>query len=142
MSSAVTDHQRRPGKFDRKTEAIFRQGVAALNDSRWTDAATAFERALRQKPDDAVLWLNLAQARRKLGDFEAAAAAASRALDLDPNQPLARRMLADALTNQGKHGQAAQVLQPVLNDEAQDPNVFVAAGDALVQANRYLEAVD
>jgi len=142
MSSAVTDQNRRPGKVERKAEANFQQGVAALNDGRWVDAAAAFQRAVGHKPGDAVLWLNLAQARRKQGDFEGAAAAASRALDLDPQQSLARRVLADALTNQGKHSQAAQVLQPVLQDDADDPNVFVAAGDALVQANRYLEAVD
>jgi predicted O-linked N-acetylglucosamine transferase (SPINDLY family) len=135
MSSVAT-------KSDRKVEATFQQGVTFLNDGRFADAAVAFNRALKHKPRDAVLWLNLAQARRKLGDFEAAAAAASRALDLDPNQVLARRMLADALTNQGKHGAAAQVLEPVLNDDANDPQAFAAAGDALVQANRYLEAID
>ncbi|HYS11788.1 MAG TPA: tetratricopeptide repeat protein, partial [Burkholderiaceae bacterium] len=123
MSSAVSDQNRRPGKVERKAEAIFQQGAAALNDGRWADAAAAFERALGHKPRDAVLWLNLAQARRKQGDFEGAASAASRALDLDPQQSLARRVLADALTNQGKHGQAAQVLQPVLQDDADDPNV-------------------
>jgi predicted O-linked N-acetylglucosamine transferase (SPINDLY family) len=135
MSSVVA-------KNDRKVEATFQQGVAALNDGRFADAAVAFDRALRHRPRDAVLWMNLAQARRKLGDFEAASSAASRALELEPSQTLARRILADALTNQGKHAQAAQVLQPVLNDDANDPHVFAAAGDALVQAHRYLEAVD
>lgn len=142
MSSAVTDHNRRPGKSDRKVEAHFQQGVTALNDGRFADAAVAFDRAIKQKPGDAMLWVNLAQARRKQGDFEGAASAASRALDLDPTQTIARRLWADALTNQGKHAQAAQVLQPVLDADADDPNVFTAAGDALVQANRYLEAVD
>lgn len=142
MSSAVSAHKRRPGKADRKAEDHYQQGVTALSDGRWADAAEAFKRALATRPDDSTLWLNLGQARRKLGDYEGAAAAAARALDLDAQSKLARRILADALTNQGKHGQAAQVLQPVLDDAAGDPDVFVAAGDALVQAHRYLEAVD
>jgi predicted O-linked N-acetylglucosamine transferase (SPINDLY family) len=142
MSSSVADKKRRPGKVARKNDTLFRQGAAALADQRWADAAATFDRAVREAPQDAVLWLNLAQARRKLGDFEAAAAAAQRSLDLKPEQPLARRLLADALTHQGKHAQAAQVLAPVLHEQADDPNVFVAAGDALVQANQYVEAVD
>ena len=86
-----------------------------MNDGRFADAAALFERALKVERSDAVLWMNLAQARRKLGDFEGAVAAASKALELDPKQAVARRLLADAARSCARSSASESQRQPSID---------------------------
>ncbi len=121
-----------------KAEKKYRLGLSLLAQQRCEEAARAFEGAIRRAPKDPVLWLNLAQAHRKLGRAEAAEAAARRAVQLDPSNELARRFLADALTQQGRHQQAVQALA-TFDDASVD--ALIEVGDALIQARQYTEAL-
>lgn len=115
----------------RKAEALYRKGLALMQAGRWEDAGRVFERATERAPGDAILWLNLAQTRRKRGLAEDAERAARRALSLDPACELARRFVADALSQQGRHLEAADVLAS--RDGRGAYEAHVEAGDAALQ---------
>lgn len=125
------------GKADRK----YRLGLTLMQQGRWTEAAAAFESALDCAPKHPLLWVNLAQAHRKLGRAEDAERAARKALQLDPQFDLARRFVADALSQQGRHREAADLLDAAGGCDAYA--VRIEAGDAALQgfdAQRALDA--
>ncbi|MCX7901513.1 MAG: tetratricopeptide repeat protein, partial [Burkholderiaceae bacterium] len=101
-----------------------------------------FQAAIERSPKDPLLWLNLAQAKRKDGRPEEAEAAARTALKLSPDWELAHRFLADALAQQGRHAQAVAALAPALAEQNDSPEPFVEAGDALVQSFQYSAALE
>jgi predicted O-linked N-acetylglucosamine transferase (SPINDLY family) len=123
-----------------KAEKKYRLGLSLMAQQRFEEAARTFEAAIRHAPKDPVLWLNLAQAHRKQGRPEAAEAAARKAVRLDPSNELARRFLADALARQGRPDQAAQALAAAVGD-ADSVDALIEAGDALIQARQYTEAL-
>lgn len=71
----------------------FRDGVTAYIRGDYADAATAFERHLAQRPDDAAGWYNLGNALRGDGRLGHAVLAWRRALDLEPRMTSARHNL-------------------------------------------------
>lgn len=128
----------RPAKVVPKAEKKYQQGLALMQQGRWEEAARAFEAAIERSPKDPLFWLNLAQARRKLGDAAAAERAARRALELDPRSELAQGMLADALSMQGR----AAAPTPQVGKAHQVVNEFLQAGVALLQAEQFKEATE
>ncbi|WP_224366467.1 tetratricopeptide repeat protein [Hyalangium versicolor] len=67
--------------------ALSLKGMVLLNAHRFADARTFAETALKQDADDALALGVLSDANLELGDFEGAAAAAQRMMDLKPNLP-------------------------------------------------------
>jgi Tfp pilus assembly protein PilF len=62
-------------------------GVLALQESRWSQAANFFAKALEQNALDAKTWYLLAEAHRKSGDLKKANAEIARAIELDRKRP-------------------------------------------------------
>jgi Flp pilus assembly protein TadD len=58
-------------------------GLLHADAGRAVDAAAAFERAVSADPTNPSYWTNLGNARRELGDLDAADAAYRQALDVD-----------------------------------------------------------
>ena len=73
-------------------ERHWRAGVEHARAGRWKEAEKAHARATRLAPRDPLFWVNLGQARRKLGDVDGAIEAADRALEVDPDSTLARQL--------------------------------------------------
>ena len=65
-------------------------GVERYRAGDYPGAARTFEEVLRERPDDAVMWRNLASARSMAGDDVGAAAAWIRALELAPRDAVTR----------------------------------------------------
>lgn len=67
--------------------ALSLKGMVLLNAHRFTEARTLAETVLRQDPDEVLALGVLSDAQLELGNFEAAAEAAQRMMDLKPNLP-------------------------------------------------------
>ena len=120
----------------------WQEGVQALRAGQWQAAAEAFADGLRETPDDALMWLNLARARLSAGTLGPAADAARRARDLQPDNPLCVRMLAECLSQQSRREEAAQAFDAYPPGAARDADFLNAQGNALFQARRLHEAVE
>jgi predicted O-linked N-acetylglucosamine transferase (SPINDLY family) len=101
-----------------------------------------FKRASAIAPDDALVWLNLARAQSRSGQLDAAIGSAQRAFALDPASPLACRILADCLTAQHRHVEAAECFARLAPDAARDHEFHSAHGIALFSAGRLRESID
>jgi predicted O-linked N-acetylglucosamine transferase (SPINDLY family) len=126
----------RPTKVVPKAEKKYQQGLALMQQGRYDEAARAFEAAIERSPTDAVFWLNLAQARRKQGRAESAIDAARRAVTLDPDSVLARRMLASCLTESGLHVEAASALDAPVGSNGERAAALTERGLALQRAGQ------
>lgn len=73
--------------------AEFRDGTRLLDKARWKEAAAAFQRAVDLDEDSARSWFWLGQARKMLGEHQAAIAAFTQCLRLLPHHQRAQRQL-------------------------------------------------
>lgn len=133
-----------PHRPTKTTSRHLERGLQFADQQRWEEAARALGQATRELPRHALAWLNLAQAQRKLGQLADAAESARRVLSMDaepgPTQ-MARRLLASTLAGQGLAEQAADALQPLIDANVADPEVYLEAGDARVQARQFVVAL-
>jgi len=90
-------------------DLAWQQGVALADQKDWAKAAKRFRRAADLAPQDALYWLNLANASLHTGAFEEAEDAARQSLAREPLQGLAQQVLADCLTQLQRHEEALQV---------------------------------
>ena len=88
----------------------WRRGMALAQASAWPQAAKAFDRATRAAPNDALYWINLANAHRRAGALPEALAAARRCLVLDASNPLALRLVGDCCLGLHRYAEGAQAL--------------------------------
>jgi predicted O-linked N-acetylglucosamine transferase (SPINDLY family) len=133
---------RRPAKVVPKAEKKYQQGLALMQQGRWDEAARAFEAAIERSPKDALFWLNLAQARRKLGRPETAIEAARRAVALDPDSVLARRMLGLCLNETGLHAEAAVALDARVGSDEERAAALTERGLAMQRAGRFRDSIE
>lgn len=117
-------------------------GIAHAQARRWAEAAGEFQRGVAISPNDALMWLNLARAQSKLNRSDSAIASAQRAFALDPASPLACRLLAECLTQQHRHAEAADCYARLAADAPRDHEFLSAQGVALFSAGRLREAID
>ena len=108
----------------------------------WAAAARAFEKATRARPDDALYWLNLANARRRAGAFEAAETAARRLLALEPGHVLGQQVLGDVLASQHRYAESAAVFAALEAAGTQDPETMARHASMLLALCRPREALD
>lgn len=132
------DAQRSPHRAHKHWQA----GMAHAQARRWPAAAEAFERATALSPNDALVWLNLARAQSRIGKLDEAIASATRAFELDPASPLACRLLADCLTHQHRHAEAADCFGRLAPEAPRDHEFLSAHGICLFSAGRLRESID
>ncbi|MFN9744629.1 MAG: tetratricopeptide repeat protein, partial [Betaproteobacteria bacterium] len=108
----------------------------------WAAAARAFEKATRATPDDALYWLNLANARRHAGAFEAAEAAVRRLLALEPGHVLGQQVLGDVLAGQHRYAESAAVFAALEAAGTREPETMARHASMLLALCRPREALD
>jgi predicted O-linked N-acetylglucosamine transferase (SPINDLY family) len=101
----------------------------------------ACSRRRQARPTDPIIWLNLAQARRKSGKLSAAVDATRRARQLDPKLLVATRLEAACLSEQHRYDEAAALLGDLPVSKDDDPELHFARGYALLQQHRPQEAI-
>ena len=92
--------------------ASFYLGLIALRESRWNDAATAFQRAAVSAPRTAAVLINMAYAYERLGQLEKARLAYEQVVSRSQKQePLAHLGLASIALQKGDADSAARALE-------------------------------
>ena len=119
----------------------WQSGVDLADRRAWRQAASAFARATRAEPADALYWVNLANALSHAGALPRAVAAGRRALQKDPGNVLALRLLGVCLTQLHRHAEAVQVMAELEGLGGSTPETMVQHGSALLALLRPAEAV-
>ena len=122
-------------------EARFAQGRAHAAERRWQAAAEAFDDVAAARPADPVAWLNLAHARLMLGQAEQGAAAACRAVALDPRSPLALTIAAQCYEHSGRLQELADLFASIDMAAIAEPDLHLRLGIALTRLGRFEGAV-
>lgn len=125
-----------------RAEQAYRQGLAHAQAGAWAPAEQAYARAVALNADDAVFWLNLADARIKLGKAGDAIAATRRALELDPGSELTVSIAAHCLVAANRHEETVALLQGLDLDKVRSSSPHFALGNALTALHRYREAIE
>jgi tetratricopeptide (TPR) repeat protein len=92
-------------------EALSLKGVLCMHNKLWNDAVLYFEKARKADPGLVTSYVNLAHSHRKLGNFEAAEAAARKAINLNSQNHRAHAELALVLM---KTGRAAEAIKEMI----------------------------
>ena len=129
-------------RFSSRANKHWQAGLAHAQAQRWPAAAQEFERAATLAPLDAVYRLNLARAQSRLNQIDAAIESARRSFELDPTSPLACRILAEYLTKQYRHAEAADCFARLSLDAPRDHDFYSAYGVALFSCGRLQKAIE
>lgn len=104
------------------------------------EAIGALTELARRQPDDADIQLRLSEACRAAGDEAGAKAAASRALELDPENPRALILLAELDFAAGEYEPALELARRAIALNRYEQGAYALAADALVFLGRGEEA--
>jgi len=99
---------------------------------RGPETITRLEEILQENPDFVPGFRYLGLLRRAQGDLAGATAAFGRAVELHPESPELRLMLAQALARQGQTGEALENLHLLLVSFPQDPKAHLMVGRLLL----------
>jgi predicted O-linked N-acetylglucosamine transferase (SPINDLY family) len=121
-------------------EKSFKLGLEHSANGNWAKAVPAFEQACRSFGLDAIYWINLAQAYRKVERHEDSVQAAKRALKIDGDMAIAKRLVAEGLRAQHRFGDSIELLRDVVQVENTAEARFNLA-DSLLKTGRKAEAV-
>ena len=116
-------------RTDPSRHAIRREALKlSLNLGRNTDAETHAETLLKDCPDDAELWLNLATAQTALQlPSETIEKSLNEAIRIDPNQTRAYQLLAQyLLRNKQRPAEAKLVLDRLIEARPNDPQSYIS----------------
>ena len=136
------DKSQNTARHASRAQQHWKTGVAHVQARRWPAAVSEFERATALAPREALYWLNLARVQARLERYEAAGDAARRSFELDPASPLACRLLAECLTQQHRHAEAAACFERLAAEAPRDHELLSAHGVALFSCARLREAIE
>lgn len=130
-----------PTPIPQTAHAHWQHGVACIEGADWAAAVDAFEDATRLAPEDALYWVNLANAHGKRGATAQAIEAAEQALQLEPDQPLALRLIAECHMAAHRYADAVAAFERVEAGGLRDADVFLQHGAMLQALMRHPEAI-
>jgi tetratricopeptide (TPR) repeat protein len=108
--------------------AHYLRGQAALAQSRWDAAATAFGRVTELYPGSFAGWKSFGIAQEELGKTDDAARAYETALKLTPGDDELRARLAFMLLNAGQEPKALPLLRELADRDTRLPEVWTVLG--------------
>lgn len=120
--------------------AHWAQGVDLLRRGDFQAAARAFAHAVAVAPHDGLYWINLAHAWRHAGELDSAVTAALRCLELQPNEPVALRLLGNLYAAQGRHAAAVSAFETLAGHGVKEPSALLQLGSSLLSLGRALDA--
>ena len=130
-----------PAAARAEAERHWRAGVEHSRALRWKEAEKAFARAVRAVAIEPLYWVNLGQARRKLGDLDGAVEAAERALAVDARDPLATQLRLAARMERHRWAEAVEDAEQIARRPDATHQHWLDYGIALDRAGRHREAV-
>ncbi len=117
-----------------------RDGVAAAGDGDVERTVELLEDAVVRVSDEPLAWQSLAWAWHRRDQFALAAHAARKALELDPEDDYALRMLAQSLKRLGKGKEAAENARLALQVDPGSIDNMTLAVEAFIAAGQFEEA--
>jgi predicted O-linked N-acetylglucosamine transferase (SPINDLY family) len=124
-----------------QAERHWRSGVEHGRAGRWKEAEKAHARATRIAPGEPLFWVNLGQARRKLGDLDGAAEAAGRALEADPRSTLAAQLRLSVRLESNRFADAIVDVERIVSRGDAMHGTWLEYAIALDRVGRHREAV-
>ncbi len=124
-----------------EAERHWRSGVEHARAGRWKEAEKSHARATKLAPLEPLYWVNLGQARRKLGDIDGATAAADQALRVDPDYWVAAQLRVATLLDRHRYADAIEDAARVARQPGATHLQWADYALALYQTERHLEAV-
>jgi tetratricopeptide (TPR) repeat protein len=128
--------------------AYHKQGVFLLERKAYSQAAREFEKGLEIAPDDINLHLSLAQVYQRLEKWDDATQHINKALELEPGNTTARKIMANLNIQRGAAYLQAKEYQKSLHcysevpDDLMPPSTHNTIGYLYIMEKMYLEAVD
>ena len=124
-----------------RTDALGQWGNLLLNERRFAEALARFDAAIGIDPHDATLHVNRALALHLTTHHDEAAAAAERAIELNPARSGAWQVLGLIRLAQNRPADAATAFERALALGRRVPLTWVRYADALAQAGRWQPAL-
>ncbi len=115
-------------------------GRMLFRNGEYVKAASHLQLAFQARPDDPVLAQELAYSMDQAGNRAGAAELYRQVLAQAPQAVIARGLLADALVQQGKKGEALSLVDEGLRDTPNNPYLLRARGSVLERSGRTAEA--
>jgi arylsulfatase A-like enzyme/Flp pilus assembly protein TadD len=131
------DDPKRLIALERRESEILRRFRAADFDG----ARELCLESLKERPDMALTWTQLASIERARGALDAAVEAGRRAAALRPSDPATVALLGGLLVEAGRPAEARRVLEPLTRGGEPDPDALIADGMALARLGRPAEAL-
>jgi len=123
-----------------KLGATYQQAVEAIKQQQWDAAEAALKEVLAKVPDQPTILFNLGHVYRQKKDFASAEAQFKRATEIEPTKPDAFVALASLYEEQGKGGEAVDLLVKASPAFEQDANFQTALGATAMNAGREKDA--
>ncbi|MFM1988938.1 MAG: hypothetical protein RJA99_1895 [Pseudomonadota bacterium] len=130
-----------PAALRPEAERHWRSGVEHAKAARWKEAEKAHARAVRIAPGEPLYWVNLAQARRKLGDLPGAVEACDGALQADPQFVLAKQIRVAARMARHRYEDLLADAEDVARRPGAGHESWLDYGVALERTHRHVAAV-
>lgn len=109
-------------------------GAALRQAGRAQASVDIFVKAVKLAPDRGSLWSNVGVALMEAGKVEKGLPYLQKAVELEPTNFSFRRNLALGLTNNGNGAEAADILDGLLDEKAEDPQLVLDLAAAMVKA--------
>lgn len=116
-----------------RTPSRLTLGHYLVQQEKFEEAMTEFDRILRESEDYFPAVLQVAQLLRRKKDFEGALDLAGRVIAIDPTHPEAPQVKAQVLFDQGKSEEAIKVLEDLVNLTGYPTTKFILARIHLLQ---------
>jgi tetratricopeptide (TPR) repeat protein len=100
----------------------FNQGLTLLNNGNYSQALTAFERAISIDPNHVAVWHNKGQTLDKLGRYNESLAAYDKALSIDPTSALTWSNKGAVLYELGRYNESLAAYDKALSIDPTNPN--------------------
>jgi tetratricopeptide (TPR) repeat protein len=122
-------------------DALHLLGVLRHQQGQHAEAAALVRRAVKLRPEDAALQLNLGNALKALGQIDDAIEQFRNALTLAPSFPMAHYNLGNAYASVGRHEDAADSFEKSLRLQPEDASSHNNLGNALHALGRHEQAI-
>lgn len=126
-----------------QAQRCWQAGQRATERQQWNVAVREYEQAIELSPLDALYWLSLAAVRLRQGLLVEAERSARRALEVQPGNAIACRLLSKLLRELKRSDEAVALFQafPMAAGSQPDADFLFEQGEALLAAQRAGEAI-
>lgn len=117
-------------------------GKLAFSAGRYTEAAQAFEKAIKENPEDAGARINLSAALGQLKKYKEAITQLQEAIRLEPENVTAHFNLGSLQVNSGDYQEAIKHFQFVVKKNPKDSQAHLALANGFQKEQQYEKAIE